>query len=46
MKNGKVTGLSGELLALVKAAGEAGVGMIFDVVNQIMVEGIFQHNIH
>ena len=40
MKNGKAAGLSGVVSEMVKAAGEAGVDMITDVVNQIIAEGV------
>ena len=41
MKNGEISGLSGILSGMIKAAGEAGVDMITDLINQIIVEGIF-----
>ena len=41
MKNGIAAGPSGILSEVVKAVEEAGVDMITDLVNQIMVEGVF-----
>ena len=43
MKNGKTVGSLGVLLEMVKATGEGGVGMITDVVNQIVV-GLIPQN--
>ena len=40
MKDGNASGLSGLAPEMVKAAGEAGVDMITDIVNQIIVEGV------
>ena len=40
MKNGKAAGPSGVVSYMLKAAGEAGVHMITDLVNQIIVERI------
>ena len=40
MKNGKTAELSGLLPEILKTAVEAGVGMITDLVNQIIVEGV------
>ena len=40
MKNGKTAELSGLLSEILKTAVEAGVGMITDLVNQIIVEGV------
>ena len=37
MKNGKAAGPSGVVSEMVKAAGKAGVDMITDLVNQIIV---------
>ena len=39
MKNGKAAGPSDVVSEIVKTAGEAGVDMIKDLVNQIIVEG-------
>ena len=38
IKNGKASGLSGVVSEMIKAAGEAGVDMITDLVNQIVAE--------
>ena len=40
MKNEKAAGSSGVVSEMLKAAGEAGVDMIPDLVNQIIVEGV------
>ena len=40
MKNGKIAVPSGVVSDMVKAAGEAGVDMIMDQVNKIIVEGV------
>ena len=40
MKNGKAAGPTGVVSELVKAAWEAGVAVITDLVNQIIVEGV------
>ena len=40
MKNGKAAGPTGVVAELVKAAWEAGVAVITDLVNQIIVEGV------
>ena len=40
MKNGKAAGLLGVVPEMVKAAREAGVDMITDLVNQVIVEDI------
>ena len=40
MKNVKTAELSGLLSEMLKTAVEAGVGMITDLVNQIIVEGV------
>ena len=40
MRNGKAAGPSGVLSEMVKATGKAGVGMITDLLNQIIIEGV------
>ena len=40
MRNGKAAGPSGVLSEMVKATGKAGVGMITDLLNQIVIEGV------
>ena len=42
MKNGKSAGPLGLVSEMVKAAGVAGVGMITDLVNRIIAEGVIR----
>ena len=40
MKNGKSAGLSGVVSEMVKSAGETGVDILTDLINQTILEGV------
>ena len=40
MKNGKSAGLSGVVSEMVKLAGETGVDILTDLINQTILEGV------
>lgn len=40
MKNGKSAGLSGVVSGMVKSAGETGVDILTDLINQTILEGV------
>ena len=40
MKNGKSAGLSGLVSEMVKSAGETGVDILTDLINQTILEGV------